>query len=595
MSEQRTAVASTVQEAVLVLQAVLDTLHLRDTPPTIAGTQGVTSTRCRDGIVLTSTTLCNAFQIINYEDTRQILSQFFRRLFGQVYESLISAPGVELASRLELVSDIICAVHQASAIDKYNADQSRQANIPVLHALIVNLLEPTWILLDRIRVRGNAKHTEDQTPSFHSLLRVEEVMATILIAFCKVTELQRHWRPHMLRVVSLVASLYDECILPMHLSSRCTLDPSHLFSGILALFQLFKELHSFESIQRAYKQLVARLCASDAVERALHTMQAASAVVHVASCKGLIVTILESIGVFCDPAQDVAFTRPGDLLPRLDALATLNYNELPSLMVPGDGLNSNLLHLHHENQRWAIAFLYMQLAFARYPAVARGLTESISSMVIKETTLGHLYGASWIQLVWIYIKLDYGDDKSRFQTKPFTYSKFTNGLRISIRDSEGGFARRLLTRHLEEILIWLWKHECLHSDETLRMSNNLILEMMMIWIMGHSPPVLSHRPTLKNGTKIEHISKTILMFPCAIESIKVVHIVDDFITSDCHIPRLQWVHAAPDVSPVSQVLLQIEIIHTDDRLNSRLPILEKMTTTVRLLMVYAEFDKSRLG
>ncbi|KAF9180213.1 hypothetical protein BGZ51_006354 [Haplosporangium sp. Z 767] len=228
--------ASTVQEALLVLQTVLDTLLLQCTPPTITRTQSVTSTRYRDGIVLTSATLRNAFQIISRENTQQTLSQFFSRLFGQVYELLTNAYEIELASQLELVSDVITAVYQTSATDKYNVEQSWQVNTPVLHALIINLLEPTWSLLDRLRVRGDAKHAGDQIPSLYPLLRG----------------------------------------------------------------------------------------ASGTIGRALHVMQTASAVVHVASCKALIVTMLESTGVFCNPAQDVAFIRPGDLPPRLEALATLN-------------------------------------------------------------------------------------------------------------------------------------------------------------------------------------------------------------------------------------------------------------------------------
>ncbi|KAF9180002.1 hypothetical protein BGZ51_006355 [Haplosporangium sp. Z 767] len=212
-------------------------------------------------------------------------------------------------------------------------------------------------------------------------------------------------------------------------------------------------------------------------------------------------------------------------------------------------------------------------------------------MIIKETTLDHLYGASWIQLTWIYIKLDCGDDKSRSQAKPFTYSKLTNGLRISIRDSVGGFARRLLTRHLEEILIWLWKHEWLHSDETLRVSNDLILEMMMIWIMDYFPSVLSHRPVLKDGAKtLFEDAFRVLVYEDEQSLLEERLLYTHRETAKYHNFNGIMLHQT-----LHQALLQIEIIHTDDQLKSRLPILEKLTTTVRLLTIYAEFDKSKLG
>ncbi|KAF9899489.1 hypothetical protein EC991_008800 [Linnemannia zychae] len=214
---------------------------------------------------------------------------------------------------------------------------------------------------------------------------------------------------------------------PEDMDSELRMVFSSIFTQLLEpLWGLMRDLRQRES-GRSFEEDERGGCGL-LQERTLQSLQAASpsdSDVVVTTTKRFVGALMIMGGVFCEsPASEGAMwgTKAGDVLPDLDVLATFELHEL----------------------------------WIDY----KSLWESIPTLFANEPRFDHLYGTSWIQLVYIYVSLDQVFDPTGTQRRPFSLTKIISGLQRSVhgRDSSS-MAYGVLMLHVEEILQWLWRHD----------------------------------------------------------------------------------------------------------------------------------------
>ncbi|KAG0309385.1 hypothetical protein BGZ98_002891 [Dissophora globulifera] len=84
-------------------------------------------------------------------------------------------------------------------------------------------------------------------------------------------------------------------------------------------------------------------------------------------------------------------------------------------------------------------------------------------------------------------KMDNEADGPSPRMSPFSYSRIMKGLRLSIQRPQGWFSRSLLTRYLDDVLPWLWRQNWDYDESSVHASNELLQELMLMWLLYWSP------------------------------------------------------------------------------------------------------------
>ncbi|GJJ67992.1 hypothetical protein EMPS_00338 [Entomortierella parvispora] len=271
-----------------------------------------------------------------------------------------------------------------------------------------------------LRLVESSKENVDQSlinlaqGSFTNLLRGQELTVTqeqFWIRFCQavlveaaldrlMNELHRSldfgtdMTADLWKVVLVLVSVYDECILPLHTSGQ---DDMPLISGVLGLLQLLKRASRLHPSANIYSELMDRVCSSDLPFRVIKLIQRdTSDESQKAACAAFLVSIVDFLGLFC--LADSQSCLQGDSLPEFETLMDLD-RCLRS--------NRRVTDWRHqmEMHRWAVMLCYIQVkaGYGIRPKDRIDMLGGISTLIVGDSILDGFYGSSWIQLSWLYI------------------------------------------------------------------------------------------------------------------------------------------------------------------------------------------------
>ncbi|KAF9279413.1 hypothetical protein BGZ68_007943 [Mortierella alpina] len=421
-------------ESLVFLQQQQQTQYLQKTSSTQR--QRISSNTL---LLPSSRALYDAILILMAKGILQGVQGFLDRAFTSLryqVELLIKHSTIDVRPQLDIMDRITSACYRVSTDDWASLHTSGLESI-IFERTLIDLLHPIWANLHLRSQRDNSWDHLDLSDRIHVLLQVEELVASILVRLHTLLSqnLASRLSPHLLSLVMMALRIYDECLLPIHLSHWCHSDISLLLVGVLALLEI---------------------CEHGAVDRALQAMHSSASPQNLASCKAFIVTLTEYSGIFHSGGLTDASVLPGDLVPSADVLPQISYaNPLFHLMEQGDERECPSL-ARKEQQRWTIAFFYLKLLHNKPSDAPEDLGQAVIEFLNREEDFDDFYGASWIQLTWIYVRIIQASAPESMTKRSLARFKLFHGLKISIQDSRGWFAKSLLLAHLDDILVLAW-------------------------------------------------------------------------------------------------------------------------------------------
>ncbi|KAG0314212.1 hypothetical protein BGZ99_008291 [Dissophora globulifera] len=254
--------------------------------------------------------------------------------------------------------------------------------------------------------------------------------------------------------------------------------------------------------------------------------------------------------------------------------------------------------------RWAIALYFLELSTSKFPYTKNQIKQVLSDMISKGQT-EHLCGSSWIQLIWMYTRMDNEADGPSPRMSPFSYSRIMKGLRLSIQRPQGWFSRSLLTRCLDDVLPWLWRQNWDYDESSVHISNELLQELMLMWLLHWSPDAWKDSSKLIEPDKIVfedicgvlkssvgqlddgHSRPDILLVLCSVIRSMSARLGEkekyNFIAYTATLAGLTTAQLTSVFSVViSELLRQIENLQTPDR------CLEALSSSMQLAMIVVE-------
>ncbi|KAG0056756.1 hypothetical protein BGZ90_005474, partial [Linnemannia elongata] len=422
-------------------------------------------------------TISDAIWTLGNNDTRSTLQVFFDQVFSSLYDLNGKDDDmlVELEPRLDAINRITLATYHAWTRPRRDSwvlsDSVSELGI-LFQSIVSEVLEPLWILFSEMRQQcEEVGGSQGDEKSIHILLQVEIVVASLLRALLVVREDQRSedhsGETHLIGftgLLYLVVRIFDEALLPQHLSPECSEDVIHLVAGLLMLLQIFRTLEHVNLVPAIQERLLLGLLSSDIIERTIRSLQATNSDMAAATCELFIARLLCLGGVFSESVPDddsMQTIMAGDILPPLHVLTTFSLHGMRSYLGPPCNQESEQEEEYRVDcQRWAIAFYYLQIRFHKCPSESKAVWESIPVLLGNEKSLDHLYGASWIELAYIYVTLDQTIDPEGKERRPFSFLTILEGLKYSVQGAEeGSLSQTMLKLHAEEILVWFWSHD----------------------------------------------------------------------------------------------------------------------------------------
>ncbi|KAI1316202.1 hypothetical protein EDD11_010312 [Mortierella claussenii] len=547
----------------------------------------------------------DAIRALNQPNTLLLLRQFFEGVFTSLQDHIESSSRrndsnlIEL--RLQMTNNIIQAAHSALATggDDDTAASSCDSTL-MIESMILMLLIPMMGHLETIKQQRLSSVSGARLPDPQALLRCEKTVSAIMTAMFMAQE--KEDPPSYLRykdLICLMLQIYDEYLLPLHLSPTCQADMYPLLSGLLPLLQHLRRLQSDRLLQQATQEFVTNLYASDMLKQTLACLATSTSMIDAATCRALLVTLVEFSGIFIYEDQDQVSARQGDILPASEALSELNVEDMVANMQMQKGRTVEAKESGLEKRRWAIALYFLEIRANKKTSAPSGLAEAVMDMIWNDKKHEYLYGSSWVQLTWMYMKFDNELD-SEGGHKPFTFSRIISGLKTSISGSSGWFCKRMLGNCLEDMLPWIWKHDARHAGSELRIFNEVILELILIWLLNLFPFETSDLSRLIVSNSMEHavircmgsllierqrvVNNTLKSFFESVASVTWRQLANPCLMHDAYgymwhmfgtVSRLidlsektgslsGWEITQTDTAAVAdQILQQIEIIHND--------------------------------
>ncbi|KAF8944624.1 hypothetical protein BGZ47_003994 [Haplosporangium gracile] len=526
----------TPEQAFTVLDALLSKLGSLQRPQLPASpSSGETNKSVQENFSFEL--ISDAMWTLRNNDAEPTLQEFFDQVFFSLYTQITEATGREddmvltLASQLVLVNRIIHSTYHAWARprrDSWISSSDPVSEPGILFGSIVSqLLEPVWIFFRDVR-----QQQEDDVGGFQGDEKIEVILASLLPPLLTIHESSK---THLLGFTDLfyvVVRIFDKALLPIHLSPECDEDVIHLVAGLLALLQIFKTLEHVHLVPAIQDQLLSGLFSSDILERAIRSLQATSSALAAATCERFVARLLCLGGIFSEsvPEKGAMWTTiAGDTLPSLDVLATFNLNDMRSYLVTRSNQETELEKEDRVAcQRWAIAFYYLQLRFHKCPSGNKAVWESIPLLFANEKSLDHLYGASWVQLAFVYVTLDQFTDPKGIERRPFSFTTILEGLQYSVQGAEErSLSHSMLTVHVEELLEWFWSHDGAPLQYyTAKAPPDTLLGMMFMLLdkefsLGATAGI-GQRCLLNNDGKMDRVIQLFLKYPVALSSLKTI-------------------------------------------------------------------------
>ncbi|KAG0283288.1 hypothetical protein BGZ96_012344, partial [Linnemannia gamsii] len=440
----------TPEQAFTVLDALLSTLESlqQRQHSTSPRPSGDISRRQREES-FSFESISQAIWTFGNNDARSTLQEFFDTVLSSLTTHIAESTGKSkdmmtvLESQLDIINKVMYATYHAWMTPKRDFCESGSVSeLEMLFGSFVSqLLQPLWVLSLRVRQQqedmgrspGDEKSSEIQLSGF--------------------TDLAFH-----------VVRIFDEALLPMHLSSQCDEDVIHLVVGLLALLQIFKSLGHVHLVPVIQDQLLSGLLSSGIIERALRSLQTMPSNTAAATCERFIAHLLCLGRIFCESVPEDAIweINAGDILPNPSVLTTFRLDDIPSYLVARSNHDTDQEEQDRiAYQRWAIAFSYLQLRYHRSSGGEKGVWEAIPILFASEKGFDHLYGVSWVQLAFIYVTLDRDVDPAGMECRPFSLVVILEGLQYSVQGvEEGSLSYAMLKLHVEEVLVWFWSHDC---------------------------------------------------------------------------------------------------------------------------------------
>ncbi|KAH7044314.1 hypothetical protein BKA57DRAFT_538243 [Linnemannia elongata] len=494
-------------------------------------------------------TISDAIWTLGNNDTRSTLQVFFGQVFSSLHTQIIDLNGkdddmlVALEPRLDAINRIILATYHAWTRPRRDSwvlsDSVSELGI-LFQSIVSQVLEPLWILFSEMRQQyEEVGGSQGDEKSIHILLQVEIVMASLLRALLVIREDQRSEdhssETHLIGFTGLfylVVRIFDEALLPQHLSPECSEDVIHLVAGLLTLLQIFRTFEHVNLVPAIQEQLLSGLLSSDIIERTIRSFQATNSDMAAATCELFIARLLCLGGVFSESVPDddsMQTIKAGDILPPLHVLTTFSLHGMRSYLDPPCNQESEQEEEYRVDcQRWAIAFYYLQIRFHKCPSESKAVWESIPVLLGNEKSLDHLYGASWIELAYIYVTLDQTIDPEGKERRPFSFLTILEGLKYSVQGAEeGSLSQTMLKLHAEEILVWFWSHDGSSLKDYIAKDPPATLLRMMFMLLEKEFSLKAttragQRRLLKNDGKMEHMVQLLLKYPLALCSIKTI-------------------------------------------------------------------------
>ncbi|KAG9062382.1 hypothetical protein KI688_005297 [Linnemannia hyalina] len=176
---------------------------------------------------------------------------------------------VALTHRLDTINRITLAAYHAWTRPRRDswmmADSVSELGI-LFRSIVSQVLEPLWILFREMRQQHEeVGRSQGDEESIRILLQVEIVIASLLRTLIIICENQSS-ETHLLEFTGLfylVVRIFDEALLPMHLSPECDEDVVHLVAGLLTLFQIFRTLEHVNLVPAIQDQLLSGLLVHD--------------------------------------------------------------------------------------------------------------------------------------------------------------------------------------------------------------------------------------------------------------------------------------------------------------------------------------------
>ncbi|OAQ35756.1 hypothetical protein K457DRAFT_12974 [Linnemannia elongata AG-77] len=453
-------------------------------------------------------TISDAIWTLGNNDTRPTLQVFFDQVFSSLHAQIIDLNGkdvdmlVALEPRLDAINRITLATYHACTRPRRNSwvlsDSVSELGI-LFQSIVSQVLEPLWILFSEMRQQyEEVGGSQGDEKSIHILLQVEIVMASLLRALLVVREDQRSEdhssETHLIGFTGLfylVVRIFDEALLPQHLSPECSEDVIHLVAGLLTLLQIFRTFEHVNLVPAIQEQLLSGLLSSDIIERTIRSLQATNSDMAAATCELFIARLLCLGGVFSESCMACA------AIWGPHAIRSLNKKKNIEL-IANDG-----------------RLLSITCKF------------DFTSVQGNEKSLDHLYGASWIELAYIYITLDQTIDPEGKERRPFSFLTILEGLKYSVQGAEeGSLSQTMLKLHAKEILVWFWSHDGSSLKDYITKDPPATLLRMMFMLLEEfslkATTRTGQRRLLKNDGKMEHMVQLLLKYPLALCSIKTI-------------------------------------------------------------------------
>ncbi|KAF9540484.1 hypothetical protein EC957_004057 [Mortierella hygrophila] len=275
----------TPEQAITVLDALLSKLgsaqrsRLSPAPALSSETNGLVQED------LSFDTISGAIWTLGNNDARPTLQVFF----DQVFSSLYGNPNHRVDWDVRRHGS--CA---DTPIGYYQQDHT--CCLPCLDETKTGFLDD-----DRFSVGAWDLVSVDCLSSLGTIV-VEIVIASLLQILIIVCENQSS-ETHLLEFTDLfylVVRIFDEALLPMHLSPECDEDVIHLVAGLLTLFQIFKTLEHINLVAAIGDQLLSGLLSSDIVERTIRSLQATNSDMAAATCEQFVARLLCLGGFFSE-------------------------------------------------------------------------------------------------------------------------------------------------------------------------------------------------------------------------------------------------------------------------------------------------------
>ncbi|CAO3566508.1 unnamed protein product [Mortierella alpina] len=433
-----------------------------------SSTQGISGNAL---LLPSSQAICEAIMMLENKGNLQGIQSFLNRTFTSLHyqvELLTKVFSVNLKPQLDIMDRITSACYRASSDDRASIYTLDFESI-ILERTLVDLLHPIWTNLHSV---GRQVDSGETFRRIDVLLQVEELVASILVRLHAHLShrLAPCLSPHVQSLVSMALRLYDECLLPEHLAPWCHSDSVLLFTGILALLEIYE--HGL-------------------IDYALQAIHTSASPQSSATCRALIVTLVEYSGIFL--CQDTAATSilSGDLMPSADVLPQLNCN-----------YKCRVLH-----SRWSA-----------------NVGQAVIEFLNGEEDFDHLYGSSWIQLAWIFVRTIQTSAPDVMENRLLAHFKLLFGLKISIQGSRGWFAKSLLSSHLDDILVLAWDTDCTGGVSIPAFHKGFLLKLMLIWLEKTSSACTESVSTIAGSHGTEQVAKIIMAQTGALRSLQTVFV-----------------------------------------------------------------------